>query len=229
MFLILQHKLPLMKLPKLERRIFTHQTGYVATNSSTKTIYNLAFSIILRGPISAILPPSRKGSSVDVYNGMSEAFVSIDEVDWPSSNFMWRVQGGIVGLRVSDNKEEKGVEEKRACKVSRADGVGHVQRTVRIICDMYVCCNYSTPLTQEKTRCCRRELKPCSPSSGRETGLRPEVLLDVCLPFKPPHLLPHLIPTNSNYTRLVADRPPLRVRTRQHLSEPLRPKSTTAA
>ena len=74
-FLILQCKVPFAKLLKLGRRISTHWKGYVATNSGTKTLYSLVFSIIFRGPIPVILPPSRKGSSTDVFNGVSEAFM----------------------------------------------------------------------------------------------------------------------------------------------------------
>jgi hypothetical protein len=32
---------------------------------------------------------------------------------------------------------------------------------------LYVCCKHSTPLTREESRCCRHEMKPCNPLSGR--------------------------------------------------------------
>lgn len=229
MILILQHKALLSTVPKLKRRISTHETGYVTTNSGTKRLYNLAFSISSRGPMSAIHPPSCKGSSTDLYDGMGEKFIPVHEVNESSSIMMCLVQENIVGLTRSDNDEEEGLEEKRTCRISGADGNGHVQRMVKRTCDLYVCCKHSTPLTQEENRCCRHEMKPFNPLSGRETGLRSEVLLDASLPSNPPHLLPHFIPSNSSYTRLVAGRPPLRVQIRQHFLKPLHFRSTTAA
>lgn len=71
MFLIFQRKVPLSTLAKLDCRISTHQTGFLATNLGTKILYNLAFPISSRGRISAILPPSVKGPSADVYEGMT--------------------------------------------------------------------------------------------------------------------------------------------------------------
>lgn len=71
MFLIFQHEVPLLTLTKLDCRIPSHQTGFLAANFGRLILYNHASPISSHRRISAILPPSCKGPSADVYDGMT--------------------------------------------------------------------------------------------------------------------------------------------------------------
>ena len=129
--MILQHGVPLSTLPKLKRRISTHQMEYVATKSGTTILYNLAFSISSRGPMSDTrLPPNRKGSDTDLYDEMCEKYIRVHRVNESSTIAMCFVPENIVALRGRGNDEEGGLEEKRTRRISGADGNEHVQRLV---------------------------------------------------------------------------------------------------
>ena len=94
-------------LQEHRRCIFTHQTECVAINSGTKTPRSLALSTNPRSPISASLPLSCRSPNGDVYNGMSEMFILVDEVGKSGIVAMRFSQGHIVA-RKEFNHDEKG-------------------------------------------------------------------------------------------------------------------------